>query len=277
MDDNSVVKKHLEDAYDIPFEVNGGMHYDDAWYRIKPSGHEEELFDIEVRFKNQLRLIIEVKPEKYAAFSIKDMSTASEEKKELFAEYARQLSIMKAKTDFFINDTPYDPENPSEWPSVWKNYRLRVSRSPIVSEEETFNQAEVASSWAIIVAGMFLSLLNVIQTEDDYPLEGGVKKVEINKYERNPLNRELCLAANGYKCKICGFDFEAVYGDLGYHFIHVHHIKPVSESKEAYKINPTKDMIPVCPNCHAMLHQVNPPLMPDDLVKIIEKNSNDTN
>ena len=265
------IKKYLEDAYDIPFEVNGGMHYNDAWFDIKPLGNDEELFDIEVRFKNQLRLVVEVKPERYAAFSIRDMSSATEEKKNMFAEYAKQLADRRAKTEFYINDSVYDPELPDTWPSDWDNYRLRVSRSPITTEDVDIDVEEITCSWSVIIAGMFLSLLNVIQMDNDGHLEGGLKRVEVNRYERNPVNRELCLAANGYVCKICGFDFERAYGFLGHHFIHVHHIEPVSYNKEEYVIDPTKDLIPVCPNCHAMLHRVEPPMKPDELKQIVNK------
>ena len=260
------IKRYLEAFYDIPFDVEGTMHYKDAWFDIKPQNSARELFDIDLRFKNQLRMVIEVTPEKYAAFSIQDMASASIEKKRIFAEYARQLQERKAKTEFFINESPCDATDPESWPDRWTNYRLRVSRSPICAEDEQFDEIEITSSWSAIVAGMFLSLLNVITVEEnDQHLEGGVKKVEANRYERNPINRALCLAANGYECKICGFDFEKEYGDIGHHFIHVHHIVPVSTRSEAYLLDPVKDLIPVCPNCHAMLHRCDPPMLPEEL------------
>ena len=41
---------------------------------------------------------------------------------------------------------------------------------------------------------------------------------------------------------------------MGEGFIHVHHIKPIAEIGTSYVINPATDLVPVCPNCHAMLH-----------------------
>jgi 5-methylcytosine-specific restriction protein A len=38
-----------------------------------------------------------------------------------------------------------------------------------------------------------------------------------------------------------------------------------------YQINPEKDLIPVCPNCHAMLHRKSPPFLPDEIKKNLEK------
>ena len=46
-----------------------------------------------------------------------------------------------------------------------------------------------------------------------------------------------------------------MYGELGQGFIHVHHIVPISKIGKEYKIDPINDLVPVCPNCHAMLHR----------------------
>ena len=52
-----------------------------------------------------------------------------------------------------------------------------------------------------------------------------------------------------------GFDFGEVYGELGEGFIHVHHLLDLSTIGEEYEVDPIKDLHPVCPNCHAMLHR----------------------
>lgn len=51
---------------------------------------------------------------------------------------------------------------------------------------------------------------------------------------------------------------------------HVHHIVPVSQIGLDYVIDPLKDLIPVCPNCHSMLHRKDPPLIPEELKRIVE-------
>lgn len=270
-----VIKASLENEYDIPFQVDYIPHYSDMWFSVRPAESDKELFEILLKFINQLRLTIEVQPEKYAASSINDMSIASEEKKRLFVQYVQQLIQRKAKIDFTINGYSVNVTEPDTWPENWRQYRIRISKSPICSEDEKFDAGNIGADWAVIVVGMILSLLDVVQLDNTIYVEGGVKRVEVNRYERNPLNRELCLIANGYKCKICGFDFEKCYGAIGHHFIHVHHIKPVSESNNKYEIDPVNDLIPVCPNCHAMLHRTDPPMNPEDLKKhlIIYSNS----
>jgi len=85
--------------------------------------------------------------------------------------------------------------------------------------------------------------------------EGAKRKITVNKYERSSIARNKCIETHGYLCKICQFDFEKVYGEIGKNFIHVHHIRPLHTIDDNYKVNPIKDLIPVCPNCHAMLHR----------------------
>jgi 5-methylcytosine-specific restriction protein A len=85
--------------------------------------------------------------------------------------------------------------------------------------------------------------------------EGNSNQVVVTKYERNPYARETCINHYGYTCVVCDFNFEKVYGDLGKNFIHVHHLKQVATIKKEYNIDPIKDLRPVCPNCHAMIHK----------------------
>ena len=90
--------------------------------------------------------------------------------------------------------------------------------------------------------------------------EGGKTTILVNKYERNRIAREKCIEYHGVTCVVCGFNFEKVYGDIGKDFIEVHHLIKVSDKKQVYEVSPVKDLRPVCPNCHAMLHKKDPPL-----------------
>ncbi|WP_156398086.1 MULTISPECIES: hypothetical protein [unclassified Duganella] len=46
-------------------------------------------------------------------------------------------------------------------------------------------------------------------------IEGAVKQIAVNAYERSATARRLCVAYHGYACKCCGFNFEQVYGVHG--------------------------------------------------------------
>lgn len=101
--------------------------------------------------------------------------------------------------------------------------------------------------------------------------EGGVTQVYVNKYERNPKNRAACINAHGLSCYTCGLNFEDRYGSLGTGFIHVHHLKELSNNPDVHMVDPIKDMIPLCPNCHAMVHREKPALHPEKLIEILKR------
>ena len=105
--------------------------------------------------------------------------------------------------------------------------------------------------------------------ETDAYNEGAVMQVTVNRYERNREARDRCIEAKGCKCAICGMDFEQTYGDIGKGFIHVHHLIPISSMD--YVIDPINHLVPVCPNCHNMLHRKDPPYTPEELKEKISK------
>ncbi|UCZ54984.1 HNH endonuclease [Bacillus shivajii] len=85
--------------------------------------------------------------------------------------------------------------------------------------------------------------------------DGEVKPYFRNRYERKGKNRLRAIEVHGTTCIACGFDFEKVYGEHGKDFIEVHHMKPLSTLDEAIEVDPKKDIVPVCANCHRMIHR----------------------
>jgi 5-methylcytosine-specific restriction protein A len=100
-------------------------------------------------------------------------------------------------------------------------------------------------------------------------IEGAKKQVIVNRYERSTTARDNCIAHWKKHCLVCGFDFLDCYGERGRGFIHVHHLKPLREIGESYKLNPVDDLRPVCPNCHAMLHRTDPPCSIEELQAMV--------
>lgn len=105
--------------------------------------------------------------------------------------------------------------------------------------------------------------------DDDKLYEGALVKVMANKYERNQKARKECVAKKGYKCLVCGCDFEKAYGEIGKGFIHVHHLVPISSIGQEYELNVDTDLVPVCPNCHYMMHRKDPPYTVEEMKKIM--------
>ena len=102
--------------------------------------------------------------------------------------------------------------------------------------------------------------------------EGSLLDCHGSKYERNRKARNECLEYYGYTCRVCGFDFEKQYGDIGRNFIEVHHRTEISSySGEKHKIDHINDLIPVCSNCHSMLHRTRPTLSIDELKRFLKE------
>jgi 5-methylcytosine-specific restriction protein A len=105
---------------------------------------------------------------------------------------------------------------------------------------------------------------------DDITLpEGTVTQTSVIRHERNKAARSLCIKHYGTSCTVCDFNFEKAYGEVGQGYIEVHHLTPISQTKAAYDINPIKDMRPICANCHAMIHQKNPPYAIGEIKEMI--------
>lgn len=99
---------------------------------------------------------------------------------------------------------------------------------------------------------------------EKYP-EGAILNVRVNRFERDRRARERCIEFHGVCCSVCDIDFESKYGEIGRNFIHIHHLKELSILRAETHTCPKKDLIPVCPNCHAMLHREKPALTPSEL------------
>jgi hypothetical protein len=104
-------------------------------------------------------------------------------------------------------------------------------------------------------------------------IEGAAMQVTVNAYERSPAARRLCIEHYGCRCVVCGFDFAATYGEIGTGFIQVHHVVPLAEIGEEYEVDPVRDLRPLCPNCHAMIHRVRPPLAVAQLQSMIRQHA----
>ena len=111
-------------------------------------------------------------------------------------------------------------------------------------------------------------LTEELEQPERYP-EGARKQVYVNAIERSGKARDACIHHHGLDCTVCGFNFQRTYGQIGEGFIHVHHLVPVGALRGERMVDPVQDLVPVCPNCHAMIHQVTPPLDIDQLRSLL--------
>ena len=101
--------------------------------------------------------------------------------------------------------------------------------------------------------------------DEDLTINEGKKKiVKTSVYTRSNILRDKAIqhytTPDGkIKCKVCCFDFEDFYGDFGKGFIEIHHQKPIfkfeDEELEQTIDDAIENVMPVCPNCHRMIHR----------------------
>ena len=148
---------------------------------------------------------------------------------------------------FKMIKAPEDPENPG---GPWKiaDFTPRLEHRNLQRiGDDWFSVSEGGSSW--LPEEVFSS---------ETLIEGAKTPALVNRYERNAAARAKCIAYYGAECAVCGFNFESRYGELGKGYIHVHHIVPLAQIRGEYEVDPIRDLLPVCANCHAMIHSTRP-------------------
>lgn len=175
------------------------------------------------------------------------------EKKAIFLEmdnnnYMAQIEMRRGRTRLFWHSDFRDAANlklfaDEEKRAILKPYML-------------FKRIEQYKySVEIISQGVEFEKAKTIPENSSCYIEGRRKVYYTTKYERKAKCRQQAIQIQGCKCAICGFDFQAVYGKLGEGFTEIHHKKPLSSIDEEIEVNPETDLVPVCSNCHRMLHR----------------------
>lgn len=153
-----------------------------------------------------------------------------------------------AKYDSKYLETIPDSRKPNYWRDGVRaidegTYQLIISKGRVnkVSEQKT----------------AYISDKNAENYQDSLESfsEGKASKRYVTTYERNPKYRKQAIAIHGDSCTACGFNFGEFYGEYAEGFIHIHHIVPVSEFETPKEIDPETDLVPLCANCHCIVHR----------------------
>jgi hypothetical protein len=99
--------------------------------------------------------------------------------------------------------------------------------------------------------------------------EGAAVQILIDRYERDPAARRRCIAHYGAVCVVCGLSLADQYGPEVDGLIHVHHLTPLASVGKQAAIDPVRDLRPVCPNCHAVIHSTRRPRTIDQVKKMV--------
>ena len=222
------------------------------------------------------RLRVSFEPDKFAGDLLSEMGQADESGRMAFMNILERCRALGGEIDFRVNDIPFAVNAEEAWGQRWSRMSLTLSKGKL--EFPTGNDAadqEIVCLWtgrfiSAIVAILPLKQDNELDTDylQHYP-EGAVSKVPVNRYERDRRNRAAAISIHGVACKACEFDFGERYGPTAAGFIEIHHITPVSQLGTDYIVDPAQDMVPLCPNCHAVAHRREPPLSVDEIKNLL--------
>lgn len=167
--------------------------------------------------------------------------------------------------------------------SLWRNalneceeftkLHLHASQVGFSRPHETKERQKITSFF--LLSADDRPALSPLQLEAQPKYEGAEKQVTTNVYQRDPeLRRAAVLFAksksNGrLPCACCDVDFGERYGEVGDDFIHIHHVNPLGNKQERHLVDPGKDLVAVCPNCHAMIHRGREILTVDQVRKLL--------
>jgi 5-methylcytosine-specific restriction endonuclease McrA len=110
--------------------------------------------------------------------------------------------------------------------------------------------------------------------------EGTRRKGNVQMYERSKKLRDIAInhyIHNGHiQCCICSFDFFVQYGEWGKGYIEIHHLKPIcryeDEESNMFIERALQNVVPVCSNCHRMIHrEKNAPMPIEDLKHLVQR------
>ncbi|MCG9659448.1 HNH endonuclease [Vibrio mediterranei] len=144
--------------------------------------------------------------------------------------------------------------------------RLEVVSRPCSVDSTNCATDEVLSITSCFVRWFETEVIDIPLTGDE---EGASFDTSHTRYERSQRNRDICIRYHGTTCVVCSTTLSDIYGDIANNFIHVHHLTKVSQSGKKV-VNPIKDLIPVCPNCHSIIHLREEPYSPEELKNIIQ-------
>ncbi len=269
--------KVISEEAGLEFEALAGIDGEgQRWYLLRPQGlPEDHTFGIRTTL-GWRRLRIQFEPGKFAAALLADMGDADADSRSAFQAVFTHCLRLGAKIKLEINGITLPFDSDDVWVRKWKRVSLSMTRGQIeLGTDQGESDAHIICHWTGRFAAAIVAILPTEETAErieaeisGYP-EGALTTVRTNRYERDRRNRAAAIAIQGTTCKGCGLEMGVRYGSIAEGLIDIHHITPVSQLGAGYIIDPVLDLVPLCPNCHAVVHRRVPPLTVAELRQLI--------
>lgn len=171
--------------------------------------------------------------------------------------------LARALIDSIRKDIELDiaGQNISDWSVTGGSFRMSAK---IREQENPNSDTSIIATCKNVIVPMMAAMAELIgydvigsEVEEIPAVEGAISQSIVNRRERNPRNRLLCIRIHGDKCFCCGLQPRQVYGEGG-SIIEVHHLEPLSLLQSPRPYDPRTDLVPLCPNCHRAVHTRRP-------------------
>lgn len=261
----------------LEFEASTGVDDEgQQWYLLRPRGLlSDHTFSIRTTL-GWRRLRIDFEPGTFAGPLLVDMSNADTDGRSAFLAILSDCHRLGARIDLNINSKSFPFDSDEIWALTWNRLILSIKKGQLdLGTEDGESDTDIICSWTGRLVAATTAILPTEEVSEKinaeiigYP-EGALTTIQTNRYERNRRNRAAAIAIHGTACQACGIEMKSRYGSIATGMIEIHHTTPVSELGEDYVIDPVSDLIPLCPNCHAVAHRRTPPLSINELQKLL--------
>lgn len=265
----------------LEFSASGGMLTDKTQsYQLRPSHHPPaQTFSLQVQV-GWRSIDLSFRPGSFSSELIQAMGIADRSGQAGFISVLQSSLENGAQINFSLNGRERSFDDPSIWDIPWQNMTLTLRKGMLpINDGDAAADEELIGAWVVRLSAAILELLPLEADESSesfnpevlqgFP-EGASVAIQVNRYERDRRNRASALAIHGHICKVCGTDMGHRYGTAATGLIEVHHTTPVSQMGANYIIDPRVDLVPLCPNCHAVAHRRDPPYSVDELQKFLK-------
>ncbi len=251
------------------------------WLELQPAHHPAGQTFAMRTVVGWRRLDVHFRPGNFAGDLMEAMGSVDEAGRSIFLSVLAACRDAGAEIVLTINGSARDPHDDSIWNTTWRNLGFAIRKGMLsINEGEAENDMRQIEIWTSRAVAAVFALLPVeveggdmesVETDVVGLPDGAKTKVEVNRYERDRRNRAAALAIHGLICKACGLDMGDRYGAAAAGLIEVHHVTPVSELGDNYIINPKTDLMPLCPNCHAVTHRRAPAYSVQELRQMLQE------